>query len=194
MRIISGTAKGRRLFAPPKLKGREIIRPTSDKVREAIFNILGNRVKGSNVLDLYSGTGALAIEAISRGSAKAVLVDRSKKSIDLIKKNVTICGFSEDVVIIRHDLSKSLIFLREHTPKDGFDLVFVDPPYRQGKGGEILRMLSEGSFVSKNGIVVLEEAKGHDVDALETNFSPYDVRVYGDTEVRLYSGELLRKK
>ena len=111
MRIIAGTAKGRRLFSPGRHKNNLRIRPTSDRARESLFNILGPLpVKGARVLDLFAGTGALGLEALSRGAEQAVLVDNDSGAITLIHKNITICGFSERTSVLRRDLMKGLFF------------------------------------------------------------------------------------
>ena len=124
MRVIAGSAKGRRLFAP---KGTET-RPTSDRVKESLFNILGERVIGGAVLDLYAGSGALGIEALSRGAARAVFVDAEKAAIETIRRNVEGAGFSDRATIRRASAKTALRDLTADGER--FDLIFLDPPYR----------------------------------------------------------------
>src|SRR3954466_9264081 len=123
MRVIAGELKGRQLVAPRGWKGR----PTSERVREAIFSSLGARVEGAAVLDLYCGTGALAIEALSRGAAEAVLVDRDTRPA---LGNVESLGLSRRVELVRSDVGRWLAARAEEEDAPRFDLVFVDAPYR----------------------------------------------------------------
>jgi 16S rRNA (guanine966-N2)-methyltransferase len=141
VRVIAGEMKGRRLLAPRGWK----VRPTSDRVREAIFSALGENVSGADVLDLYSGTGALAIEALSRGAARATLVDRDTRAA---LGNVEQLGLGERVELVRADVSR---WLAAHDEADArFDLVFVDAPYRladrvgQELDNHLPRLLSAG--------------------------------------------------
>jgi 16S rRNA (guanine(966)-N(2))-methyltransferase RsmD len=123
MRVIAGELKGQRLVAPRGWK----VRPTSDRVREAIFSALGESVVGATILDLYCGTGALAIEALSRGAARALLVDRDTRAA---LGNVERLGLAERVELVRADVSRWLASRPEGTDAPSFDLVFVDAPYR----------------------------------------------------------------
>lgn len=123
MRVIAGELKGQRLVAPRGWK----VRPTSDRVREAIFSALGLEVGGATVLDLYCGTGALAIEALSRGAARAVLVDRDTRAA---LGNVERLGLGERVELVRADVSRWLGARSSAAETSGFDLVFIDAPYR----------------------------------------------------------------
>jgi 16S rRNA (guanine966-N2)-methyltransferase len=123
MRVIAGELKGQRLVAPRGWK----VRPTSDRVREAIFSALGERVVGASVLDLYCGTGALAIEALSRGAVKAVLVDRDTRAA---LGNIERLGLAEPAKLVRADVTRWLVGRAEGGGAPGFDLVFIDAPYR----------------------------------------------------------------
>ena len=124
MRIVAGTARGRRLVAPPGVDTR----PTSDKVREAVFNVLGQFFDGGAVLDLYAGTGALALEALSRGFERAVCVDSDRRVADLIARNAAACGFAERVEVLRAPVESAIRRLEAGS----FALAFVDPPYALG--------------------------------------------------------------
>jgi 16S rRNA (guanine(966)-N(2))-methyltransferase RsmD len=123
MRVIAGDLKGQHLVAPRGWK----VRPTSDRVREATFSALGERVVGARVLDLYCGTGALAIEALSRGAVSALLVDRDTRPA---LGNVERLGLSERAELVRADLGRWLAEVSDHQTREKFDLVFVDAPYR----------------------------------------------------------------
>lgn len=186
MRIISGTVRGRRLFTPGRGKGVSAIRPTADRVRESLFNILADAATGGVTLDLFAGTGALGIEALSRGSSRAVFVDTSQDAIQLVKRNLDVCGLSDRATVLRRDLMKGPSFLRKIMPVGGFDLVFVDPPYRRGISVKILRYLGKYQLLSKDGLLVAEEAADielpDDVEGLQQS----DRRVYGDTAICFY--------
>jgi 16S rRNA (guanine966-N2)-methyltransferase len=122
MRIIAGTNKGRTLKAP-KWDG---LRPTSDKLRETLFNILQNRIEGARVLDVFSGTGAVALEALSRGAAGATCVDNDRRAAGLIAENAALCQATDRCVIIRDVVERALL---KPLPGGPFDIVFMDPPY-----------------------------------------------------------------
>jgi len=111
LRIIAGSAKGRKLYGPAGGDHKPVIRPTSDRAREALFNILGPAVIGAAVIDLFAGTGALGLEALSRGAAYAIFVDNYGKALEIISKNIDWCGFANNTKLLRRDLSRSLVFL-----------------------------------------------------------------------------------
>ena len=146
MRIIAGDAKGRRLFSP---KG-EGLRPTSDKVKEAFFNIVAPRIEGASFLDLYAGSGAVGIEAISRGAKNVVFVEKSGTHILLLKKNLSLFPDHHAARVFE---GTALHFLRKN--KDTFDIIFIDPPYADGNE-EILQTLGCCDNISTGGLVVIE--------------------------------------
>ena len=133
MRILSGSARGRPLKGP---KGPGI-RPTADRVRETLFNVLGQYLEGGEVLDLFAGTGALALEALSRGAARAVLVDSGREALGLIRENAAALGFAERCEVLPSDALRAL----EHLGREGrrFALVFADPPYAQKVIADLLQ-------------------------------------------------------
>lgn len=195
MRIIAGSARGRKLFAPGS-RGGASIRPTADRAREALFNILGwEFVRGAAVLDLFAGTGAFALEALSRGAREAVFVDNSLVSIDLIQKNISVCGFSAKAHVVRHDLLKSLFFWRklglrsqaaEVPQAPVFDLIFLDPPYRQGQAEKLLGALLAEGFVGEGTTVVFEDDSASILPESVGALLCYDQRAYGDTGFWFY--------
>ena len=146
MRIISGSAKGRKLFSP--ISGSKAIRPTSDRAREALFNIIGSRVMGCSVLDLFAGTGAFGCEALSRGAAEATFVDKSRVALELVCRNIALIpGGAERSEIIKSDLSigKSAACLSRLTG-NRFDLIFADawPGAGESRGQHVDRDLLGG--------------------------------------------------
>jgi 16S rRNA (guanine(966)-N(2))-methyltransferase RsmD len=178
MRVIAGELKGQRLVAPRGWK----VRPTSDRVREAIFSALGDRVEGARIVDLYCGTGALAIEALSRGAASAVLVDRDTRPA---LGNVQRLGLEERVELVRADAVRWLAGVSASSAAGKFDLVFVDAPYRladrvaQDLNTHLPHLLAEG------GRVVVESGARRPlaIDSLETlrqrRYGAADVTIYG---------------
>lgn len=180
MRIVSGTVKGRKLCAIKGLK----IRPTSDKVRESVFNILGIEFHYKNALDLFAGTGAMGIEALSRGAENAVFVDNNSSSVRIIKKNLCICNFLEKAKVFETDIIPALNLLSKN--KERFDLIFIDPPYKAGLTEITLEMIDKKNLLTDNGIIVSEISKKNKVDAALENLYKFDTRQYGDTVVEFY--------
>ncbi len=185
MRITAGRLGGRMLTPPPD----DRVRPTSDKVRQAIFNVLehndfgvGFSLEGANVIDLFAGTGALGIEAISHGAAFALFVDDSAESRALIRTNVETLALTGVTKIWRRDATS----LGPMAAGAGgpFQLAFLDPPYRQGLAEKALASLREGAWLTKDAIVVVESAKDEAM-ATPTGFEPLDERAYGDTGVKI---------
>ena len=128
MRIIAGTARGRQLQTPSKSTAGysgQLIRPTADRSREALFSIIGQEIKGATVLDLYAGTGALGLEALSRSAKRVVFVDNNPHAIKLIEKNIELCGFSDQTLVLKRDLSKGLSFLAKQLPEIKFSIILL---------------------------------------------------------------------
>jgi len=186
MRIISGSAKGRRLFSPADRS--HDIRPTSDRAREALFSILGTKTRDSCVLDLFAGTGALGCEALSRGAQFVTFVDISKKALVLVQQNISLIPTGEDRSrIIRHDLRRYLPLPLADIKGDClFDLVFADPPYRRGFTEKILHNLDNCSVLSDEVLVIVEEQKSIDLDIKLNNLILDDRRCYGDTSFSFF--------
>jgi 16S rRNA (guanine966-N2)-methyltransferase len=152
MRIIAGSLKGRRLKTPTS----EGLRPTSDKLRETLFNIIASRIPGARVLDGYAGTGALGIEAISRGAGHVTFVERDRRAQALVAANVAHCGIADGYVIIRDSLVGALSDLNGVM----FDVVLLDPPYEQPLDEPIA---AAGRHLAPGGLLVIEHAKRRDV-------------------------------
>ena len=185
MRIISGSARGRKLLAPGQ-RFSDSVRPTSDRAREAIFSILGARVVGARVVDLFAGTGALGLEALSRGAVSAVFVDGQRSVVDLIERNIALCGFSERATVLQRDLARGLAFLAPLKPVGGFDLAFLDPPYASTLAHRVLASLAEGNFLGAKGIAVLEDAAAAHYPQTVGPLTCFDQRRYGEAGFWLY--------
>ena len=174
MRIIAGKYRGRKLYAP---KGWQI-RPTADRAREAIFNILGDRVRGARVADLFAGTGAMGLEALSRGAAQAVFVDSQPAALAAIRRNLETLGLDEPRVI-KADLSRGVGPLAETGP---FDLIFMDPPYAKDILSLVLARLKQGELAAAGGLAVVEHGGGQE-DLLASGWKLMDERRYGRARV-----------
>jgi len=186
LRIISGTCRGRRLCAPGRAVGKTTIRPTADRVREALFNILAARPVPGQIMDLYAGTGSLGLESLSRGGTAALFVDLGLEALGLLRKNVELCGFSDRSTIIRRDLTRGPFVLREFRPVRGFDLIFLDPPYRRGLVASMLSELGTAELLAADGLVVVEEAAGVELPGKWPGLVLEDQRIYGDTGIWFY--------
>ncbi|MFC0217840.1 16S rRNA (guanine966-N2)-methyltransferase [Pseudochelatococcus lubricantis] len=178
MRIVAGRFKGRALTTPKS----DAIRPTSDRVRETIFNVLahayGDPVTGARVLDLFAGTGAMALEAISRGAAFALLVDDGAEARAVIRTNTDALGVGGLTRIYRRDATK----LGEAKPLEPFSLVFCDPPYGRGLAEKALTAAREGGWLTDDALVVVEEASDA-AFVFPEGFEKLETRDYGDTRL-----------
>ena len=180
MRIIAGKARGRTIYAP---KGRHT-RPTQDFVRESLFNIIQRDVPDAMVLDLFAGSGALALEALSRGAAHAVLGDRSRQAIECIRRNTETLGFSEQTTVLQGDWC--VVVQRLPARNQRFDLVFLDPPYDLARYREMTDLLKACHLLQDDALLVIEHHKDS-VPDLDSCFQEKDVRTYGDTIIRLFT-------
>lgn len=174
MRVIAGDLRGRRLFAP-----RTGVRPTSDRVRESLFAVLGP-LAGGCVLDLYAGTGALGIEALSRGAATAVFVDRAPGSLSVLRRNLAALALGDRSRVIRADVAAGLGRLQR--AGESFDLVFADPPYETLGVEAVLAVLVEGRLLREGASVVVERGRRHPLAAV-AGLAQIDERSYGDTVI-----------
>ncbi len=187
MRVTGGTARGRKLHGPAG--GKDTIRPTSDRVREALFNILGDRVNGALVLDLFAGTGSLGIEALSRGARHAVFVDRSRHALTLTAANLELCFDSPRATLIRLDLSKEKHFRKLHRPladSPGFDLIFLDPPYEKNLAHHCVMMVEKAGILAPGGLLVAEERHSVVLPEVTAALKLRTSRRYGETGIWIY--------
>ncbi|NLC71551.1 MAG: 16S rRNA (guanine(966)-N(2))-methyltransferase RsmD [Desulfuromonadaceae bacterium] len=181
MRVISGSAKGSILAGFP---GKDI-RPTSDRIREAIFSILYSRLggmAGKKVLDLFAGTGAMGIEALSRGAAEAWFVERSCQAVALIRKNLGHCRLENAARILAEEATASLPLLRGNR----FDLIFVDPPYGENFLPPVLTMIDDGGLLSEKGVVCAEGGKKDQVPEAFGSLIRFKMNTYGSTVIHFF--------
>ena len=177
MRIISGTSKGRRLVP---VHGREI-RPTSDRVKESIFNILGGDLDGKVVLDLFAGTGNLGIEALSRGAQKAVFVERRRQALDLIERNLTQCGVADRSEILPKDALRAIGILNRRG--EVFDLILMDPPYERGLVKRIFEKVKGQKIHHESSVLVVEHDRREPLPQKIEGWDLVRQRQIGDTVI-----------
>jgi 16S rRNA (guanine966-N2)-methyltransferase len=178
MRIIAGQLKNKRLFSVPG----QITRPTADRLRESLFNILSPDVHGAQVLDLFAGTGALGIEAMSRGARGAVFVDRRKAAVRVIERNITSCSLQRQCRVIQWDVLRNLNCLQAIAPR--FTLVFMDPPYETGAVGPALVHLRDSRSLAADARIVVEHSRREPLMiGDESAFRLDDQRRYGKSIV-----------
>jgi 16S rRNA (guanine966-N2)-methyltransferase len=177
MRVVGGRLKGRTLASPASRD----IRPTADRLRESLFNILihayGNPIDGARVLDLFAGTGALGIEAISRGAKFALFVDNGTEARALLRANIEALGLGGITKVFRRDATN----LGPAHPVEPFSLAFLDPPYGKGLAEKALASLRDGGWLTPGAMLVVEEAKAARVVAPE-GYQELERRAYDDTE------------
>lgn len=182
MRIIAGEFRGRRLAA---VKGP--LRPTSDKVREAVFSILGPVVVGARVLDLFAGTGALTLEALSRGAADAVLVEENAAALRVLRQNLQTLGLADRVRVLALPVAGALKKLSAQGAQ--FNLIFLDPPYGRGLALTTLTDLGNSAFFLPGARVVAEHSRRESLPERLGGLRLNQARRYGDTQVAFYGVE-----
>lgn len=180
VRIVAGVWRGRRLRTP----GGPAVRPTADRVREAIFNILGEATEGARVLDLFAGTGALALEALSRGASSAVLVESDPRAFAVLRRNVLELG-ADPAEPLLMDWRAALRVLGGRGSR--FELVFLDPPYGKGIAGRAAGGLEEAGVLEPGGTIVVEEDARAGESSFPAGWERVDDRRYGGTRVMIFT-------
>ena len=180
MRVVAGLARGHRLIAT---EDREI-RPTSDRTKEAVFNMIQNKVENSYFLDMYSGSGAMGIEALSRGAKFVMMVECNKKHSSIIKENI------KHVEKALGDFEYALIedyveFSEDKIAKYKFDIIFIDPPYNKNMVPEAMKLVHELNILKDNGLLIVEQSKREE-KAFDDNFNLIDERNYGNAVIYIF--------
>ena len=176
MRVITGSARGRRLKTPENYD----IRPTTDNVKESLFNIIQFDIEGRRVLDLFAGTGQLGIECLSRGAAGAVFIDESAAAVKIVKENLKTCGL--EGTIFQTD---AISFLRSSTTK--FDIIFVDPPYDSNLYEEVLRTINLVDILSDGGIIICEARRDRQLPEMTAPYTKRREYNYGKVKLCKYT-------
>ena len=181
MRVIAGSAKRMKLITP---NGKDI-RPTTDRMKEDLFNILAAQLSGARFLDVFSGTGAIGIEALSRGADSAVFIDAV--SALLIKENLTHTGFSTRAMVLKYDYAAALRKLNEKHLE--FDIIFIDPPYNQGYVGRAIKIINDLHLLDSEGLLIAESATDETFPPI-CNLSLYKVKRYSTSMFFFYEKEI----
>jgi len=180
MRIIAGDAKGRTIYAPNQSR----VRPTSDGIKESLFNIL-HALSGKYFVDLFAGSGNVGLEALSRGAAKVVFVEKNAVMVNAIKRNLRELSFSGEYDIMAVEAAKGIRKLQNRG--DILDFLFADPPYERGFVREIFHSLSGGNVLGEDGVLIIQHSVRENVDGQYTgDFILTDRRRYGDTHLSFF--------
>jgi 16S rRNA (guanine966-N2)-methyltransferase len=180
MRVVAGAARGRKLKAPLGCR----IRPTSDRVKEALFDLLRVEWESCSVLDLFAGTGALGIEALSRGAMSALFVERDPTAIRFLRQNLEACGMVGRARVV---VAEAIRFLERGARGSSFEVITADPPYGRGLAPRCLSALHRGGWLARGGVLALEHSRREDMPDRLGNAVRQDFRRYGDTCISLYS-------
>ena len=180
MRVLSGKAKGRRLFS---VKGFNT-RPTSEKVKGSIFDILSCDFEGQEVLDLFAGTGSLGIEALSRGALKAVFIESNRQALSALEKNLRNSGFFDQSWIMKTTVERGIRVLEKRANR--FDLIFMDPPYDRGFLNSTLAMVSRSNILKDSALVIVEHSSSDSLECSIKRLALNDQRRYGNTLVSFF--------
>ncbi len=183
LRVVGGTSKGRRLKA---LKGLDI-RPTSDKVKESIFNIIGDKIIDAIFLDLCAGAGGIGVEALSRGAKETVLVENNQRAVKLIKENLLLCNLEKDSKAVSNDAVR---FLEDSDKR--FDIIFFDPPYKSDLFEKAMAVFDRKELLNNNGILIIEHNSKTALPEETNSLILLKKYKYGDTTLSLYKKRGLR--
>ena len=181
MRIIAGTAKGKTIKCR---KGTET-RPTMDRVKESLFSILMPYLEDSRVLDLFSGTGNIALEAISRGAKKAVMIEKDKEALRVIIENVNNLGFENQCRAYKNEVERAVEILGKKREK--FDIIFMDPPYIEEICTKVIKAVEKANLLAEGGIIICEHHKYEDMADKIGEFNQIDERTYGKKTLTFYA-------
>ena len=177
MKITSGEYKYRKLITP---RGYET-RPTSEKVREAVFSMIGDKIEDAMVLDLFAGSGSLGLEALSRGAKRSLFCDNSQSSIDAIKENIDSCKANLWADVYKGDFKRNLDRLNEP-----FDIIFLDPPYKMGYYEQCIRIITERKLLNDEGIIIVEHDSKSDMNFEEYNLIKIKEKSYGTIGISIF--------
>lgn len=179
MRIIAGKAKGHPIKAP---KGRHT-RPTADRIKEAVFSVLAPYIPGSRILDAFAGSGALGLEALSRGASQAVFIEADSSASRILSENLRHLGFQDQGRVLKGDSLKIIPRLKQRYQEEGFQLVFLDPPYNKGFLDKALKALVSGAILAPDAILVLETSSKVREPFETEGFAIIKESQYGDTAI-----------
>lgn len=183
MRIITGIAKGRRILAPEGIETR----PTSDRVKEALFNIIQYKIDGSIILDLFAGTGNLGLEAVSRGAQRCVFIEHNRNTYKILLRNIEYLGFNGKSEAYNQDAFTALKILARREEK--YDIIFLDPPYGKGYIEKAIELISHFDLLSDEGIIASEHDKTDELPEKVGLLKVYRSERYGRTKITFWNKE-----
>ena len=175
MRIITGKARGLKLTTPKNMD----VRPTSDRVKESLFNIIGTKIVGTHVLDLFAGTGNLGLEAWSRGAEKVVFIDESQASLQLVRSNIAKAKAEKETTVIKGNAVKEIADLAARGER--FDFIFCDPPYNKGLPAQIIEQVAKYDIVISGGYLIVEHSQHESLSELPLKLEIIRSEKYGET-------------
>jgi 16S rRNA (guanine966-N2)-methyltransferase len=185
MRIIAGTAKGRKLFSVSK---KMMVKPISDRMKQSLFDIIRPQISGSIFLDLFAGTGNVGLEALSRNAMKVVFAEREVACVKTIQKNLDNLGFTERAKVCKCDILKGVKFLYNHTDEQGFDIIYMGPPYRLADNRElsltepVLKDIAKNELLANGGTIICQHHQNEEFK-IPKNLELYRTEKYGDTRI-----------
>ncbi len=179
VRVISGKLKGRKLFSVRGLN----LRPTSDRVKEAIFDILQDQIQEKKVLDLFAGTGALGIEALSRGATRAVFIEENTASLGALRRNIEACRLGGEVEVLAREVNGGIRFLESRG--ESFEVIFLDPPYGKGLARKTIESLAKSPIAAPGGLIIAEHGGTEELESVPP-LHKVDGRKYGSTLVSIF--------
>lgn len=180
MRIIGGQHRGRKIKQP----GAKTARPTKDRIREAVFNIIAKETAGSDVLDMFACSGSYGLEALSRGAKSAVFIEKDPYCSRIIKENIQLLGLEKRTRVITNDAEKAIQLLSEE--EGTFDLIFSDPPYNTDMGKKTLIMINHYDILKPTGLLIIEHHKDEGIPKVEGNISICKQKTYGDISISVF--------
>lgn len=183
MRVISGKVRGLKLNAPKN----DDVRPTTDRVKESLFNIINSYIMDSKILDLFAGTGSLGIECLSRGAQKCVFVDISRDSIEIVKSNIRKARVENESVIVNADFKDAITKIQ--ATKDKFDVIFMDPPYYKDMFISALEKIDQADLLIEDGIIVIEHDTKDSFPETIGRLEKSKSKKYGNTTLTFYKME-----
>lgn len=181
MRIIAGSAKGKKI----KCRDGFDTRPTTDRVKESLFSMIAPYISEAKVLDLFSGTGNIALEAISRGASRAVMIELEKDALRVIIENVNNLGFEDQCRAYKNETLRALTILGKKREK--FNIIFLDPPYKDNACTKVIEKIAETGILAENGLIIAEHHIMEDMEETIAEFKKADERRYGKKELSFYT-------
>lgn len=181
MRVISGTARGKRLKAPRGMNTR----PITDMIKEALFNVIGSDIADASVLDLFAGSGSVGVEALSRKASKVVFIDKSAEAIKIIKENLNNCGFVKGFEVYKNDVFRAIDLLQRRGEK--FDYIYIDPPFTcEDIFPKVMNTIGKTDILAEKGIIIIRTPRKMSLKTRVNRIEQYRISEYGESSLHYY--------